>query len=115
MDPTALAVTGLVAVLVLLVLRVPIAFALGAVASVGLFVFFAWPEGGAFEPGRAFRPVFSLLATGPFGFVHSYPLSMIPLFIALGHIAYQAGITTDIYYAIRVWLARLPGGWRWRR
>jgi len=110
MDPTALAVTGLVAVLLLLVLRVPIAFALGAVASVGLFVFFAWPEGGAFEPGRAFRPVFSLLATGPFGFVHSYPLSMIPLFIALGHIAYQAGITTDIYYAIRVWLARLPGG-----
>ena len=110
MDPIVLAGAGLAAVLVLLVLRVPIAFALGAVASIGLAVFYAWPEGGAFEPDRAVRPVFSLLATGPFGFVHSYPLSMIPLFIALGHIAYRAGITTDIYYAIRVWLARLPGG-----
>ncbi len=35
---------------------------------------------------------------------------MIPLFIALGHIAYKAGITTEIYEAARVWLVRLPGG-----
>ena len=35
---------------------------------------------------------------------------MIPLFIALGAVAERAGITTEIYAAARMWLARLPGG-----
>jgi len=110
MDPAVLGILCLAAVVVLIALRVPIAFALGGVAALGLFVFFAWPAGSAFDAQRAARPVLSILSGGPFGFIHSYPLSMIPLFIALGHFAYQAGITTDIYYAMRVWLARLPGG-----
>ncbi len=35
---------------------------------------------------------------------------MIPLFIGLGFVAASAGITSDLYYALRVWLARVPGG-----
>ncbi len=110
MEPTTLALLALFVVICLLVLRVPIAFALGGVACVGLFIFFAWRPGGEFEAARALRPVMSLIGNTTFEFVHNYPLSMIPLFIGLGHISYHAGITTDLYDAMRVWLSKLPGG-----
>jgi C4-dicarboxylate transporter DctM subunit len=109
-DPTTLALIALAAVLTLLVLRVPIAFALGLPATIGLFLFFSWRPGGEFNPDRGLIPTLSILASTPFEFVHNYPLSMIPLFIALGHVAFHAGITTDLYHAMRVWMGRLPGG-----
>ena len=107
-----LATVGYVAcalVLLLLAIRVPIAFAIGSVAVGAIFVVFAFRT-GTFMPERAFWTTLSLAFSSSFDLVHSYDLSMIPLFIALGHIAYKAGITTEIYEAARVWLARLPGG-----
>lgn len=109
MDVELLGALGMATALVLLVLRVPIAFALGAVAVGGIFLFFAWPEGREFAPERAWRPLFSFLASDPYAFLHSYPLTMAPLFIAMGHIAHRAGFTTDLFYAIRIWLPKVPG------
>ena len=110
MEPFALASMALALVLLLLVLRVPITFALGMSAALGLLTFFSWRPGDTFDLERGLGPTISLLGSTPFEFIHNYPLSMIPLFIGLGHVAYHARITTDIYDAIRVWLARLPGG-----
>ncbi len=45
MDPFALGGIGIGLVLLFLVMRVPIAFALGAVAAGCTFVFYAWPVG----------------------------------------------------------------------
>lgn len=107
-----LATVGYVAcatVIFLLAIRVPISFAIGGVAVVAIFVVFAFRT-GTFMPERAIWTTLSLAFSSSFDLVHSYDLSMIPLFIALGHIAYKAGITTEIYEAARVWLARLPGG-----
>jgi C4-dicarboxylate transporter DctM subunit len=58
----------------------------------------------------AVAPTLSMVSSNTFALVHSYDLSMIPLFVLLGHISYHTGITTDIYHAARVWLKRLPGG-----
>ncbi len=110
MDPIVLACAVLAAVLALIVARVPIAFALALPAAAGVFLFFSWRPGGPFEPLRGIRPTLSVLASSPYDFVTSYELSMIPLFIGLGFVASRAGITTDLYYALRVWLARVPGG-----
>ncbi|QOL79400.1 TRAP transporter large permease [Pseudooceanicola spongiae] len=107
-----LAIVGYVAcalVILLLAIRVPIAFAIGSVAVGAIFIVFAFRT-GTFQPDRAMWTTLSLAFSSSFDLVHSYDLSMIPLFIALGHIAYKAGITTEIYEAARVWLARLPGG-----
>jgi len=93
-DPTVLGLCAFSAVLVMLALRVPIAFALASAATVGTFMFFAMRT-GTFSPERAIRPT---------------SLSMIPLFVALGHIAHRANITTNIYHAAKVWLTRVPGG-----
>lgn len=110
MDPILLACLVLALVLVLIAFRVPVAYALGVSASVGLLIFFSWRPGSAFDLARGLRPALSILTSTPFDFISNYELSMIPLFIALGHVAYAAGITTDLYYALRIWLARVPGG-----
>lgn len=109
MDGTLVGLTAFGAVILLLALRVPIAFALAGVATVGTFVIFAFRT-GSFMPERAIKPTTSLVFSNSFDLIHSYDLSMIPLFVALGHIAYRAEITTRIYHAARVWLARVPGG-----
>ncbi len=109
MDGTLIGLVAFGAVLVLLALRVPIAFALAAIATLGTFVVFAFRT-GTFAPERAIRPTASLVFSNSYDLIHSYDLSMIPLFVALGHIAYRAEITTKIYHAARVWLAKVPGG-----
>jgi C4-dicarboxylate transporter, DctM subunit len=110
MEPTSLALLVLTGALVLLVLRVPIAYCLGIAACTGLFLFFSWRPGMEFMPDRGIRPTISLIGSTTFGFVHSFPLSMIPLFIGLGHVSFKARITTDLFDALRVWLTRMPGG-----
>ena len=109
MDPATVGLVAFAAVIGLLAIRVPIAFALAAVATLGSFVVFA-TRTGDFLPARAIRPTTSIVFSNSFDLIHSYDLSMIPLFIALGHVAYRADITTRIYHAARVWLARVPGG-----
>lgn len=110
MTPTLLIAVLLFSVLVLLVLRVPIGFALGACAFFGLLLYFGWRPGVEPDFSRGLRPALSLLGSTTFDFVHNFPLSMIPLYLGLGHVAYHAGITTDLYKALRVWLDRAPGG-----
>ncbi|WP_375688314.1 TRAP transporter large permease [Pseudooceanicola sp. LIPI14-2-Ac024] len=109
MDLATVGYVSCVMVIVLLAIRVPIAYAIGGVAVVGIFIVFAFRT-GTFMPERAFWATLSLSFSSTFDLVHSYDLSMIPLFIALGHVAYRAGITTEIYEAARVWLVKLPGG-----
>jgi C4-dicarboxylate transporter DctM subunit len=108
-DPLILGLVGFACALFLLVIRVPIAFSLAGVSSAFIFLFFAMRHGG-FDIGSAVAPTLSMISSSAFDLVHSYDLSMIPLFVLLGHIAYHTGITTDIYHAARVWLKRVPGG-----
>ncbi|GGE23677.1 TRAP transporter, DctM subunit [Gemmobacter megaterium] len=110
MDPTTIGAIGFVVVLLLLVLRVPIGFALAAVATICVFLVYAWRPGRAFNFDRGINPTLSLVHSNAFDFLHSYSLSMVPMFIAAGHIAYHARITTDIYNAMRIWMASVPGG-----
>lgn len=109
MDGTLVCLIAFATVIGLLAIRVPIAFALAGVATVGTFLMFAFRTGD-FMWERAIRPTSSMVFSNSFDLIHSYDLSMIPLFVALGHIAYRADITTRIYHAARVWLVKVPGG-----
>ena len=109
MDASIIGLIAFGLVILLLALRVPIAFVLAGVASVGTFLVYAL-RSGAFAPERAINPTTSMVVNSFFELIHSYDLSMIPLFVALGNIAYRAGITTRIYDAANVWLRRVPGG-----
>jgi len=84
--------------LLLLMIRVPIAFALGFSGALGLLVL----EG--FDLG--------LYAIGlqPYTAVKSWLLVAIPLFILMGHFAFAAGVSSRAYLVAYKWLGRLPGG-----
>lgn len=110
METSVIGGWGFAVALVLMLLRVPIAFVLVGVASICSLIAYAWRPGSEFIFERGVRPALALIESNAFDFIHSYSLSMIPLFIAAGHIAYHSRITTDIYEAVRVWLAKLPGG-----
>lgn len=110
MEASVIGGWGFAVALALMIMRVPIAFVLVGVASVCSLITYAWRPGSEFMFERGLRPAMALIESNAFDFIHSYSLSMIPLFIAAGHIAYHSRITTDIYEAVRVWLARMPGG-----
>ena len=107
MDPITLGIIGLAIALLLIALGVEIAYALGGVAVVGIFILFAFPETGDPRGALAVTPTLSLVNSTIFSMFHSYTLSAIPMFIALGNVCYRAGMTTEIYGAARMWLNRV--------
>jgi tripartite ATP-independent transporter DctM subunit len=98
MEPLTLAFTGMGAVLVLVALRMPIAFVTAAVGLGGLIAL------------RGFGPAGLLAGTAPHSEVSSYTLVVLPFFIMMGSFAGAAGITTDLYRMAKAWLGHLPGG-----
>jgi len=91
-------VCGLVLLLVLLALRVPIAFSLGLVSLGGIAVL------------RGPFAAISALETLTFNFVAHWSLSAVPMFLLMGNVAYKSGLTQSLYRAARMWLSGLPGG-----
>ena len=56
------------------------------------------------------RAALAQLATVPFSTTNSFTLAVIPLFIFMGALATQAGLTTDLYKAAYNWLGKISGG-----
>lgn len=56
------------------------------------------------------RAALAQLATVPFSTTNSFTLAVIPLFILMGALATQAGLTTDLYKAAYNWLGKISGG-----
>lgn len=93
--------TGFVAIAVLLgllVLRIPIAFAMILVSFGGIV--------SMLGPG----PAIGLLASGPYDFAASWTLSAVPMFLLMGFVCYHTGMTTGLFAAANVFLRRVPGG-----
>lgn len=89
---------GLGVLLLLIVLRVPIAVSLFLVPFAGIYAMFGW------------RPAIGALKTIPYDFAASWELSSIPMFLLMGYLAYHTGITAGLFEAARAWLSRLPAG-----
>lgn len=83
---------------VLLFLGMPIAFAMMLVGFLGI---------SALASVQAALPI---LATTLYGTVSYYAFTIIPLFILMGALAENAGITRELYDGFDKWLRRLPGG-----
>ena len=98
MDPITLGVLSIIALTLLLISGVRIAFATAMCGFFGLWIL------------RGYGPAASLSAETVYGHLVSYNLLVLPLFILMGFFAYYANITRDIYWAARQWLGHLPGG-----
>lgn len=84
--------------LVLIMLRIPIAFALGIVSFFGI----TWVEGLQAAMGQ-----FSSVA---YGITSSFSFAVFPLFVLMGHLAAEANVGADLLVAARAWLGRVRGG-----
>ena len=98
MDNLTIGYLGVAAIMVLLALRVPISFALGSVSFVGIWLV------------RSKGAALGLIGSLPHDFASSWELSAVPMFLLMGAIAYQTGLTSSLYTAARLWLNELPGG-----
>lgn len=98
MSPLALALTSLGAILALIALRVPIGVALGGASILGFWYMRNW------------RVALSLFEDTPFVFAANWDLTAIPMFLLMGSIANNSGISTDLFGAARLWFGRMPGG-----
>lgn len=92
------AILGLLCLLALILLRLPIAFAMLSVGFVGV----------ALVVG--FRPALSMVGQIAFDTGLSYELSVLPLFILMGNFVTRAGLSEELYAASNAWLGHRPGG-----
>jgi len=98
MSPENAGITGIIMLLVLFLLRMPVAFAMAFVGVAG----FAYLGG--------LESALALLAQDIFETLSSYPLSVIPMFILMGSFAYASGISKRLYQSSYTWVGQLRGG-----
>jgi tripartite ATP-independent transporter DctM subunit len=98
MDPITIGYLGIAALVLLVVLGVPVAYAAAATGIAGIMYI------------RNPTVAEGLAGIIPFANSAQYSLSVLPLFVAIGFLAMHAGITTSAYDAARKWVGRAPGG-----
>lgn len=98
MSPSTAAVLGLILLMVLMALRMPVSFAMILAGFLGNAYMLSTDA------------ALYMLATNVWGQLSSYGLSVIPLFVFMGQLAYHSGITERLYDAAHKWVGRLPGG-----
>ena len=98
MDPLTAGLVACGGVIILTLLGVRIAFAAGITGVLGLIAVRGWSPGTGLAGLLAYQEA-----------TH-YTLSVLPMFILIGYLAFHAGLTQGAFYAARCWLGRLPGG-----
>ena len=96
MDGTGIALLGFLALLVLLLIRMPVGLAMLIVGAAGIALI---------RPAAAV-PV---LAGEIFAVASRYPLTILPLFMLMGNLAVVSGMSQDLYRAAHSWLGRVRG------
>jgi len=98
MDRDIVAIGGFVVLFLLMVLRVPIGFAM---AIVGV---------GGFATVVNVNPGLKLLEQSPLRTALDYDLSIIPMFVLMGAFATAAGISRELFRAGNAWFGHFRGG-----
>ena len=98
MSPETLGIIGIIALLVLFLLRVPVSVSLIIVGTLGLGMIRGWDS------------ALIQLGTTPFSSASSYSLSVIPLFILMGMFLSYSGFGHDLYRAVDAWIGHVRGG-----
>jgi tripartite ATP-independent transporter DctM subunit len=98
MSPLSLSFFSLGAILVLIALRVPIGVALGGVSFAGFWYM------------RNLEVALGVVREVPFVFAANWEFTAIPMFLLMGAIANNSGISASLFRAARAWFGAWPGG-----
>jgi len=98
MSASAIGAFGVFALFALLLLRVPVWVALTLVGFIGNSIM------------SGVTPTLALAGTVPFDTGGAYSLSVVPLFVLMGEVAGETGLSSDLFKAAKVMLAGMRGG-----
>ncbi len=98
MSPTTVGILGLAALFVLIFSRMPVGFVMALVGLVG------------FGNLVSFGAAVNMMAKDLFDVFGSYNLTVMPLFILMGQIAFHAGISTRLFNVAYRFMGHWPGG-----
>jgi tripartite ATP-independent transporter DctM subunit len=98
MNEFIIGILGVFALVVLVFLGVRVFIAAAAVGLVGLVAMIGWDSGAG------------MVGTIPHSKSVTYTLSVLPMFILIGFLAFHAGITEKLFDAATKWLGWVPGG-----
>ncbi|MDA7451582.1 TRAP transporter large permease [Planktomarina temperata] len=98
MSAEVLGFSGIVALLILLVLRVPVAFAMFLVGFLGIWALNGW------------NGAMGLLSSETFTLASSSELVVVPLFILMGNVASTTGMSRQLYNAAYAVIGHIRGG-----
>ncbi|MEJ2021362.1 MAG: TRAP transporter large permease [Maritimibacter sp.] len=98
MSPEMIGLIGMGVLFVLLGLRLPVAFAMFAVGFVGNWIL------------NSPQAAFSQLASDAFSLSSKAELVVVPLFILMGNVATETGMSRKLYDAAYTWIGSVKGG-----
>lgn len=98
MSDVTIGLIGLASVLILFLTGIELAFVMALVGFVGFSLVRSWSAG------------FNLLAKDFFDVFASYGFTVIPLFVLMGQISFNAGIAKRLYDASYKFIGHIPGG-----
>ncbi len=98
LDPTWIGIIGFFIFVFMMVIGVPIGIGMGVVGFAGIWAIRGWPV--------ALNALYQL----PYSAISNWLLSVIPMFIFMGYIAFHAGFARDAYETAYKWVGKLPGG-----
>lgn len=98
MSPTAVGLIGIAVLFLFIFSRMPVGFVMAIIGFLG------------FGYLVSFDASMNLVAKDVFSVFGSYNLTVIPLFVLMGQIAYHSGISTRLFDAAYKFIGHLPGG-----
>ena len=98
MDPFTIGIIGTIAMIALVFTGVRVYYAAAVVGLLGIVSIIGWDAGAG------------IAGTVPHSKSVTYTLSVLPMFILIGYLAFHAGITESLFDAARKWIGWVPGG-----
>jgi tripartite ATP-independent transporter DctM subunit len=98
MTPITAGIIGFVVLVALMFLRIPVGFVMAIVGFTGFGLLVSWDAS------------LNLMARDFFSIFSSYNLTVIPLFVLMGQLAFHSGISSRLFNAAHKFFGHLPGG-----
>src|SRR3974390_873180 len=98
MNEVVIGITALFILLLLFLTGIELGFAMAIVGFVGFGIL------------KVFSSAFNLVAVDLFDVFTTYGFTVIPLFVLMGQIAFNAGIARRLYECAHKFLGHIPGG-----
>ena len=98
MSPQVIGLIGIAVLLLLMALRVPVAYGMMVVGLVGIAALRGWPAG------------VQTVVTTLYSKFTSYSFSPVPMFILMGYLLYYSGMLETLFDVAKKWIGHIPGG-----